>query len=461
MEPVLSVVFSPRRTFSRIRPYLGDGSTVLIVLQVVQTVMRFGSSLIVTRLLAPADYGAIGVITSISYVLMMVTDMGLRGYITRHPNADADLLNTVWSIRLIRNTVLAAIMFFGAGGLAALYASPQVTGAIRVASALFLLDGIGSMSMMLGERERRVLRISVIKFAGFLLRTVVTIVAAIYLRNYWAVIIAMFAAAFFSVFASYMLVPGPPVRLHINREDALDLWRFGRFAMPASILSIVLTQSDKFIFARYFPLEELGQYMLAATIATPIGTLLGEYVMRVFYPRFAEVSREAPEQTPDIYYAARRQIMLLLAVGIGGLAGGGVLLVRLFYSDAYLGAGFYLMLLCLTPLAKMTTLPATQAMIAFGFIRVSLVSNILRLLWVLIAGPIAYFAYGPFAVIVVLIVKEAVMIPYFWWNLHTRGLLNFREEGYIIGAALLGYGIGFAGDHIATALIQAGLLPSF
>jgi len=457
----LSVAHEPPPLVSRVRPYLGDGSSLLIGLHAATSVLRLGSNLILTRLLVPEAYGVVAIVTSISYVLTMVSDMGLRAYVTRHPTANDDVVQTVWTVRFIRNVVLALIMFSGADFFASLYSAPQVSAAIRVASALFLIDSLASMAVLTSERERRVVRLTLIDFSRFLFVTSVTIGAAYFLRNYWAIVISMFVSSVFSVVVSYTLVKGAPVRFRLNRKHVLDLWRFCRYVIPASMISIVLTQTDKFFLAKFFPLAELGKFMLASALAMTVLSIITQYVMRVFYPKFAQTHREEPEKAADVFYSARRQITLLLAFGVGGVIGGADLIVRVLFNDLYLGAGFYLAILCLRPLAKLSSFPAEQAIIAKGYIRIPLLANILRLAWVLAAGPIAYFYMGPLAVVVVMSFTEIVLLPFFWWYQRRRDIMNVSEELFIFGVAAVGFIIGFAVDAAVHGLIASGRLPSF
>ena len=457
----MSVANDPRPITSRVRPYLGDGSSLLIGLQVAMSVLRLGSNLILTRLLAPEAFGVVGIITSISYVLVMVSDLGLRSFVIRHPNISDELIQTAWTLRFLRNVVLAGVMFVGADFFAGFYSVPEIGPAVRIVSGLFLIDATGALSFLTAERERRVVRVTIIDFAKFLFVTGSTIIAAYFLRNYWAIVASMFLGSIYSVVTSYTLVSGPPVRFRLDREHVLDLWRFSRVIIPASIISIFLTQTDKFFLAKYFPLAELGKFMLATGLAATIMTMITRYIMRVFYPRFAHLDRQDPDKAGDAYYELRRPITLLIAFGIGGVIGGAELLIRVLFNDLYLGAGFYLSILCLRPLAKLSSLPATNAIITRGFVRVSLHSNILRLVWVIAAGTTAFFYLGPLAVIVVMSLTDVVLLPYFWLHARREGLVKFSEELFIFGVAAAGFLIGYTVDTVVHRLIEAGQLPSF
>lgn len=423
--------------------------------------LRVGSSLIVTRLLSPDAYGVIGIIMSVAYILNMVSDMGLRAYVTRHENGGDEAMQTVWTVRLIRNCVIFAIMFFGAGYFAELYNAPDVALAIRVCGLQFLLDGLTSLSVNLTERNRGVIRLTAVEFAKFLVITLTTIAAAYFLRSYWAIVIATLAGALFGLIASYTLMKGPPVRLRLDPEHVRDLWRFWRIIIPSSIITIIMTQTNVVVMARYFPISELGKFTIATTLSAAVTTLVTEYVMRVFFPHFAQANREKPETARDVYYGVKRVNTLLFAFGIGGLIGGGELLVRILYNEEYLGAGLYLALLCLIPLARLSGFPAAHALVAKGFVKVSLMSNVVRLGWIAAAGPAAYVFGGPLALIAALCLAEAAALPYLLWHLRRFGLLRLEEEGLVLAAALAGAVVGFASYAGVEALIAAEIIPEF
>ncbi|MAW81657.1 MAG: hypothetical protein CMI63_15570 [Parvularcula sp.] len=461
MERVLFAVSDLRSFATRIRPVLGDGSTLLICSHVAQLLLRIGSSLIVTRLLSPEAYGVIGIITSISYILVMISDMGLRAYIIRHEHGGDELLQSVWTVRLLRNVAIFAIMFVGAGVFAELYKAPEISLAIRICAAPFLIDACSSLAGATTERNRGVVRLTIVEFTRFLMVTVTTIIAAYFLRNYWAIVIGMFVNSIVGVIASYTVLKGPPVRFRLEGDHVRDLWRFWRIIIPSSIITLVLTQTNTVIMARFFPMDELGKFSIATTLSAAVMGVSTEYVMRVFFPRFAEANRSSTEQAKEIYYSCRRMVMLFFAFGIGGLIGGGELLIRILYNEEYLGTGIYLSLLCLTPLARLISLPAEQAIITRGFIRVALNANVLRLGWIAVAGPIAYIGIGPLALIAVFCLAETAALPYFLWHLKRYDLLDLREESYLIGAMLVGAAIGYVCYMASEALIASGALPNF
>lgn len=450
-----------RSAAAKIRPALGDGSTLLIASHVAQLVLRIGSSMIVTRLLSPEAYGVIGIVSSISYILIMISDMGLRSYIIRHEDGGDELIQSVWTVRLMRNLAIFAIMFVGAGVFADMYKAPEIAFAIRICAFPFIIEAFSSLAFLTTERNRGVVRLTVLDFIRFLLVTLATIIAAYFLRNYWAIVIGMFVNALFAFFSSYVLLKGPPVRFRLDPDHVRDLWGFWRIIIPSSLITLVLTQTNTVVMARFFPLAELGKFTIATTLSSAVLGVTGEYVIRVFFPRFAEANRKSAADAKDMYYAARRPVTLLFAFGIGGLIGGGEVLIRILYNAEYLGAGLYLSLLCIAPLARLSSLPAEQAIITKGFVKVALVGNAVRLAWIAVTGPIAYIYFGPLALIAAFCLAEVAAAPYTLWKLKQYDLLNLGEEFFIIAAMLVGAAIGYGCYVSVEALIAAGTIPDF
>lgn len=450
-----------RKVVRRIRPALGDGSSFLIGAQGLQTFLRLGSNLIMTRLLSPESYGVVGIITSVFYILEMVSDMGIESYIVRHKNANPDLLHTVWTIRFVRNIILAAIMFGGAGIFASLYSEPSIAPAIRISALIFVLNSLASFSYPLTTRHRGIIKLSTLELLRFFVVAGSAIIAAYFLRNYWAVIISMFVQSAFMIFTSNFLLSAHRPKFNFDKEHLKDLWSYWRYIIPASIITIILTQSDIFIMANFFPIAELGKFTIAATISVTVAMVSTKYITQVFYPHFSEVHRNNPENELNVYYGSRRRIVMLFAFGIGGLIGGSELLVKILYNEQYLGAGIYLSILCLRPLARLSTAAAEHAIVAKGFVKISLLANIWRISWAAIAGPAAYFLFGPIAVIIAMNLAEIALLPFYFYHQSKFGVLKFREELIIPALAIVGGVIGYGLYKLALYLIAAGHIPNF
>ena len=88
---------------------LKAGSWNLVSL-VASQVMRLGGNLIMARLLLPEMFGVMVIATTVSVLLHLLSDVGLRqNIIQSHRGDDPEFLNTAWTVQIIRGFVLFAL----------------------------------------------------------------------------------------------------------------------------------------------------------------------------------------------------------------------------------------------------------------------------------------------------------------------------------------------------------------
>src|SRR5262249_884554 len=113
-----------------------------------QAAIKFGSSMILTRILRPEDYGVLTILMSIVFVIEMLADLGVQVFIIRDPNGDQSIyLNTAWTLRLARALLNTLALFILAPWIAdAFYHAPSLGLPLRVISLWFLLGAFESMA---------------------------------------------------------------------------------------------------------------------------------------------------------------------------------------------------------------------------------------------------------------------------------------------------------------------------
>lgn len=435
---------------------------VLIGALAAVNILRIGNNLVLTRLLAPEAFGIIGVITSISVVLTMFTDMGFGPFVIRAKRAlDARFLNVVWTLRLARCAGLTVLMFVFAGPLAAAFDKPALVTPIMACSPLFLFEGLRSMALTTALRQRRVSFVSVFEFCASVIQIVATIAAAALLKNFWAIIIGMYVGAGVKLIFSYVLFPGFSHRIEFDRKIARDVWAFARLIIISSIITVILGQADKIFISRTLSLDMLGLYMLAVNLTGAAMQLVLTYVGRVLLPLYSEAARQSRKALAGLYYEGRWRMTLALAFLLGGGVGGGHLIARILFDERYLGAGVFISLLCLAPLFSLATRPAEQALVALGKVRSAVEANVVRLVWVALAAPLGLKMFGVVGLVGAFALIEAAAAPYWWARLRKEGLFNWVEEMAPIAAAALGASIGIVFDRLTDHLIATGALPNF
>lgn len=445
-----------------VKPWWQQGTVVLTLTTAASVVARLGSSIVLARLLAPEAFGSVGVVTSVVAILSLASDMGFYAFIIRHKNGDDRLfLDCVWTIRLMRSFLLAGIMAAGAVGLASLYGQPDLAPALVFAASFFLLDGISSLGLITAARHERVTFVSLFDFGFLILQTALTLALAYWLRNYWAILISGAIGGGIKAIFSYTLIRGSGRRLRYNRELSRELFAFSKFIIGSSIITLVLSQTDKIVFSRILSISDFGLLLLGASIAQMLTSFSYTYVIRVTYPRLARVFHEDPKGVSHELYHSRRIVALLFALAAGGVAGGGDLIIRILFDDRYLSAGLYLSIFAMAPAANTNALFSEQTLVACGHVRATLHLNIVRICYLVLAGPALYFALGPIGLLLAFATIDFAPMMVGWWRLRQLGILVLWEEIVYCAVFVAGCGLGIAADRLALWMVSSGLLPAF
>jgi len=423
---------------------LATGAAASILFGVLMTnALRIVSSMTLTRLLDSHAYGVVGVITSIAYMLTMLTDIGLLGFIVRHNEGDdPKFLDQVWTIRLVRGFALSLLMVAVSKPGAALLGKPELAPVVALWSVSFLLDGLSSLSFATAIRNKQLWRLSMQELASNVATLVVSIVTAVMWPTYWALIAGMITGQVTKVVMSYLLFPNMRRRFRINPARSAELWRFSRFIAMSSILSLLILQSDKLVLARLMPLSVYGLYAIAVTLAAAPGAIAAPYATRVLYPTYSKAMREAPESLPWLFYHARRKVTFLYMFGVGGLLGGAQLIVNILYDPRYHAVATYLQWIAISTSLRVCNSAANEVLIATGRMRATFFANCCRVIWLAIGGTIGLITGKIMLLVAIVGTVEIPGMLCYWAFLHRAKLLKLREEAYGLIVVAAGAGIG-------------------
>lgn len=413
-------------------------------------VTRIINSAILTRLLTAEAFGVVGIITSVSVTFGLMSDIGINAFIVRHKDSnDPRFLDELWTLRMVRSIALTVAVAALSGPIAAYLDKPDLQMAIAAGGLIFLLDGIDSMMFFTALRNREVKRLNRIDIIGQVFIITASITMALLLRNYWAILVANLIGQVFRIWMSYAWFAGSARRVRFSRARAAELWSFSRFITGSTILTLIISQTDKVALSKLFPLEMFGLYMIASNLAGAPAGLASTYTGRILYPRLAEVAREARASLPFEYYRIRLQVSMLYAFAVGGMIACAPLIITLIYDPRYLPAIAYFQVLLISSFFLMGTMAANQAMIALGYSMFTLQTNVVRLTFLVIGGWWAYTHFGTFGLVWVVGLIEFVALLFGWIWLRRHGLLNLSKEALILlagaGGLLLGYGVDRAG----------------
>ena len=248
-------------------------------------------TLIVVRLLAPADYGVVAVSAVIISIFSTAAELGLGAALVQAPKLDREALARVAGLAMLLNIGLGAVVALGAPLAGLFFNEAVLPRVIQVSSLHFVLAAVSIVPQALAYRDMNFKWSATIELVSALVTSVTTLLLALHGAGVWSLVIGSLAGA---AVRSAMFMRGQNVwpvfrlggvRRHVTYGGALAM---SRLAWQ------VINQSDVLIAGRFLTPSAVGLYSVSLHLATlPMQRVMG-IVNQVVFPAVARLQDDRP-----------------------------------------------------------------------------------------------------------------------------------------------------------------------
>jgi O-antigen/teichoic acid export membrane protein len=409
--------------------------------------------------LSPEAYGIFGILLSFLFMIELMSDVGTVGLLVRHERGnDVKFIHTVWTVRLIRCCLNFCLVFFGAPIIAAIYQTPLLTTAFRTLSFWFLLMGAESMAFVLAQRDQRARIANYADMLSGAAMTFFVIGVASVLKNHFALIYGALLQRALLMIASHFFYRNVGVGLAFDRQALSEQFKFARFVLPSSLLTVVLSQYDKLVLLKLFNLGILGVYGIAQNMLGPITGIIMHNARVVLYARCSEYFRTNRETARSRYYTENRRLLTVGTILPAVVAGFSQSIVAILYDARYVMVGPILMITGLAAILVAFQYASENLLVASGRSYVVLLSNVIRLCTVVPASLLGYFLFGFYGFLWFNLAAMIPLLVYFFWEQKRSGLLDLASEMRRMGEALMIFLLCFGASQLILKLLPEGWL---
>ena len=311
----------------------------------IQQLLRFGSNLILTRLLFPEAFGLMAIVQTVVLGINLLSDLGINTSIIQHKRGeDEDFLNTAWTLQIARGVLLFLVALLVSDFFADFYHQPMLAQLLPVVAFGMLIQSFRSTKMIVANRTLNMKRNVLIDLFSYSIGVVVTVLVAWYFRSVWALVVGNLFNAVIAVWASHQMLPGQHNRIAWHHASFQEIFGLGKWFFLSSVLTFFSGEGNRLIVGKLLDIRSLGFYTLATMLAGVFGQLISLIVSKILLPAYSEVVRQHPERLHSVLTRTRIYIVVpgyLVAIF---LAIYGQEVIDFIYDDRYSSAGKMLML---------------------------------------------------------------------------------------------------------------------
>lgn len=338
------------------------GAAWMVLFRLFDRVIGFISTLILARLLVPADFGLISMAVSILAALELLSAFSFDLALIQNPNATRQHYDTAWTFAIAFGVFNALCMVALAIPAAHFFAEPRVEQLMYVFGLASLIQGFENVGIVAFQRDLELHKEFVFGLTKRLAGFVVTISVAYATGSYWALAAGTLVIKTTGVALSYYLHPYRP---RLSLGAAAELLHFSKWLLLNNFLIFVNNRGTDFVIGRMQGAGALGLYSVSYEISNLPTTELVWPIQRAVFPGYTKIAGDLPELRS--FFLQVIGLLCLLTVPAGaslGLASDPI--VRVLLGAKWLPASALIQVLTIFGIVRALHGPTGALFLALG-----------------------------------------------------------------------------------------------
>jgi len=291
------------------------GVLLTLTSQGAQFVISSVSTVVLARLLTPADFGLVAMVTAITGLAQAFADLGLSEATVQRQEISQEQVNNLFWINVAIGLALTLVTAALAPVLAWFYREPRLKDITLLLSLSFLIGGLRVQHYALLQRQMRFVSMAIRDVAAYAIGVPLAIIMAWRGAGYWAIVALPLIVNFAATLLSWLMVrwiPGLP------RRDAKvrSLVAFGGNVAASYFILNLNRNADNVLVGRFWGAGPLGLYSRAYNLLMLPVRQLHFPLQTVVIPTFSRIQAD-PERFAR-YYLRTVNLMTWISAPIFG-----------------------------------------------------------------------------------------------------------------------------------------------
>lgn len=307
--------------------------------------ISFGVSLVLARLLLPAEFGLIGMIAIFMGIGQSLINSGLTQSLIRSENLDQEDYSTVFFFNLVASVIIYLIIFFAAPWIAAFYRQPVLVDIIRVYCLSFIITAFSAVQLTRLTKQMDFKTQMLVAIPSLIGSGLLGIYLAYQGHGVWSLVWMTLFQAFLNTVQLWIRSKWHP-SLTFSVIKFKEHFNFGYKLTLSGLLDTVFTNIYQIIIGRYFVASQVGFYTRANSLKQlPVSNISGA-LNKVTYPLFASIQND-DVRLKRIYKEIMQMVVFIIAPVLIIMGVVAEPLFRFLFTDKWLPAVPYFQVMCL------------------------------------------------------------------------------------------------------------------
>lgn len=348
-------------------------------------------SIVLLRLLPPADHGLIALTAIFTNLSDILIDGGFSTALIRKETVDDLDYNAVFSISFLISTILYVALFFASPFVADYYNAPQLTTVLRVMGILFFIQSFNAVRNGIVNRTFQFKLLFIANTTSSIISGVFGIVAAYAGLGVWALVIQRLSQQAIMTLILVFKVNWK-IRWKLDFIRIKQMLSFSLGVVGSSLLNYIGGSVYSVVIGKRYSVEDLAYYDKGAQLPMQFSLYTFGAMSNVLLPTLASCQSDI-ERVKLILRKVVGMTSFLIIPMMVGMAFVSEELIVILFTDVWLPATEVMQYSCLYYLATPFMLINIQVFFALGFSRLRIKTEIIRLILIFIGLGVFGFAF--------------------------------------------------------------------
>lgn len=308
--------------------------------------VQFVVGLVLARILSPAEFGLVGMITVFLAVSQSLVDSGFGQALIRKKEADEADYSTVFHFNFFAGLIIFILFYLSAPAIARFYAQPELTDIARALGIIILIN-----ATIITQRTRLTRAVNFrllmkVNLTAAVISGIVAIILALNGFGVWSLVWRSITGSAVQAIILWYTNKWIPA-LKFSKASFRSLFSFGSRLLISGLIDTLYRNIYLLIIGKFFSAAELGYYTRADQFSRLASQNLTGTLQRVSYPVLSMVQDEN-ERLKAGYKKLISSTMFITFFLMMGMAAVARPMIIVLIGEKWLPSVQYLQLLCLS-----------------------------------------------------------------------------------------------------------------
>ena len=313
-------------------------------------VSQFVITAILARLVAPSDFGLIGMATVFTGFAMILGELGIGGAIIQKQDLREEHYSSAFWLNVLVGSFTTGLLVLLAPLIASFFETPELRMIVVILSLNFLLSSFTVMQQAILTKEMNFRVLMIRDLAAVVISGIVGIVCAIRGLEVWSLVVQALTYTVVNNLLLWRFSRWRP-RLLFSRAAIEDIFHFSANVTGFQLVNYFARNVDHLIIGKFLGAQALGYYTLAYKLMMLPLQNSTWVINKVMFPAFARIQDQL-EKVQENYLKVLKAVALLVFPGMALFHVLASDLVSLVYGEQWRPAIALIEILCFCAMAQ-------------------------------------------------------------------------------------------------------------